>query len=221
MNHPTEPIPVHCYTNPSFCRQSEYIPDDQDDLPPPPQFQSEDLPPPPPPQQLQAQYGQTNHAFQSQPETAAEIQPRATATPDRYCYLEDTRPVNLRRYASLPVKEQRRLTYAQSSRYEYIQDEERTQLHRTGSSRYEFIPHQQVQRSAPPTNQDTGRLQPQSCRNNGARYAVVPGDQDFQDNDASWNSAKIVSPVRRQINTPQGILFLSQYLEFILYIIDS
>ena len=35
-----DPTQVHCYTNPSFCRQSEYIPDDPDlDLPPPPQFQ--------------------------------------------------------------------------------------------------------------------------------------------------------------------------------------
>ena len=206
MSRQTEATPVHCYTNPSFCRQSEYMPDDRNDLPPPLQFQSDDLPPPPSPRQLQQQYGQTNPAFQSQPETAVEIQPRGTATPDRYCYLDETRPTSHRRYGSLPVQEQQRLTYTHSSRYEYIQDDERTQLQRTGSSRYGFIPHQQVQRSAPPINQDNAQLQLRTSRNNGARYAVVPGDQEYQDDEASWNTAKVISPIRRQISTPQGIL---------------
>lgn len=228
MNHPNEPTPVHCYTNPSFCRQSEFIHDDRNDLPPPPQFQGDDLPPPPPPQQLQMQhhqYGQTNAAFQSQPETAAEIQIRNNhSIQERYCYLEETGPPaaattasssssttssSHRRYGSLPVQEQRVTYNVQSSRYEYIQDDaaERAQLQRTGSSRYEFIPHQQVLRSAPPVNQENnnGQLQLRTCRNNGARYAVVPGDQDYQENETTWNGAKVISPIRRQISTPQGI----------------
>ncbi|XP_051157892.1 uncharacterized protein LOC127279530 [Leptopilina boulardi] len=228
MNHPNEPTPVHCYTNPSFCRQSEFIHDDRNDLPPPPQFQGDDLPPPPPPQQLQMQhhqYGQTNAAFQSQPETAAEIQMRNNhSIQERYCYLEETGPPaaattassssssttssSHRRYGSLPVQEQRVTYNVQSSRYEYIQDDaaERAQLQRTGSSRYEFIPHQQVLRSAPPVNQENnnGQLQLRTCRNNGARYAVVPGDQDYQENETTWNGAKVISPIRRQISTPQG-----------------
>ncbi|XP_023319417.1 putative uncharacterized protein DDB_G0291608 isoform X2 [Trichogramma pretiosum] len=69
-----DPNQSHCYTNPSFCRQSEYIANDND-LPPPPQFQVDDLPPPPDVHdspmpankslvaQPQPQYGQTNPAF--------------------------------------------------------------------------------------------------------------------------------------------------------------
>lgn len=86
------------------------------------------------------------------------------------------------------------------------------QLQRTGSSRYGFIPQQQVQRSAPPTNQDNAQLQLRTTRNGGARYEVVPGDQEYQDNEASWNTAKVISPVRRQISTPQGIIVLSVLL---------
>jgi hypothetical protein len=213
MAQAAEATPVHCYTNPSFCRQSEYIPDDHhvDDLPPPPQqFQgSDDLPPPPPPLQLQCHAaGQSNPAFQAPPETTLDEgrEPR-----DRYCYLEDNRAPTHRRYASLPV-EGPRVTYNQSSRYEYIeQDEaERSQLPRRGSSRYEFIPHQQVQqRSAPATNQDargagrggggvTGGSQARTYR---SRYALIPGEQDYQDDEPRWGSAKSAP---RHIDTPQG-----------------
>ncbi|XP_050487971.1 uncharacterized protein LOC126872286 [Bombus huntii] len=204
MDQITELVPVHCYTNPSFCRQSEYIPEDHsDDLPPPPQFQSgDDLPPPPPPLQLQCNIGQSNPAFQEPTEGRIE---NSDGKDNRYCYLESNSSVAHRRYGSVPV-EGHRAIYSQRSRYEYIQDEQRDQIQRRGSLRYEFIPHQQVQqRSAPATNQDDGReLQMQSCRNNGGRYAVVPGDQDYQDEEIEWNSAKHVSSVQSHINTPQG-----------------
>ncbi|XP_043598086.1 uncharacterized protein LOC122574491 [Bombus pyrosoma] len=204
MNQITELTPVHCYTNPSFCRQSEYIPEDRsDDLPPPPQFQSgDDLPPPPPPLQLQCNTGQSNPAFQEPTEGRIE---NSDGKDNRYGYLENNSSAAHRRYGSVPV-EGHRAIYSQRSRYEYIQDEQRDQIQRRGSLRYEFIPHQQVQqRSAPATNQDDGRqLQMQSCRNNGGRYAVVPGDQDYQDEEIEWNSAKHVSSVRSHINTPQG-----------------
>lgn len=204
MAQPPESVPVHCYTNPSFCRQSEYIPDDHvNDLPPPPQqFQgSDDLPPPPPPLQLQCHVaGQSNPAFQAPPETTLDVR----ESRDRYCYLEGNRAPTHRRYASLPVEESR-VTYNQSSRYEYIeQDEaERSQLPRRNSSRYEFIPHQQVQqRSTPATNQDDrGGPQTRTCRSNAGRYAVIPGDQNYQENNSQWSNAK--SPPRH-INTPQG-----------------
>ncbi|XP_033318897.1 uncharacterized protein LOC117216354 [Bombus bifarius] len=204
MDQITELVPVHCYTNPSFCRQSEYIPEDHsDDLPPPPQFQSgDDLPPPPPPLQLQCNIGQSNPAFQEPTEGRIE---NSDGKDNRYCYLESNSSVAHRRYGSVPV-EGHRAIYSQRSRYEYIQDEQRDQIQRRGSLRYEFIPHQQVQqRSAPATNQDDGReLQMQSCRNNGGRYAVVPGDQDYQDEEIEWNSSKHVSSVQSHINTPQG-----------------
>nr|XP_033185889.1 uncharacterized protein LOC117154749 [Bombus vancouverensis nearcticus] len=204
MDQITELVPVHCYTNPSFCRQSEYIPEDHsDDLPPPPQFQSgDDLPPPPPPLQLQCNIGQSNPAFQEPTEGRIE---NSDGKDNRYCYLESNSSVAHRRYGSVPV-EGHRAIYSQRSRYEYIQDEQRDQIQRRGSLRYEFIPHQQVQqRSAPATNQDDGReLQMQSCRNNGGRYAVVPGDQDYQDEEIEWNSVKHVSSVQSHINTPQG-----------------
>jgi len=213
MAQTAEAPPVHCYTNPSFCRQSEYIPDDHhvNDLPPPPQqFQgNDDLPPPPPPLQLQCHVaGQSNPAFQAPPETTLD---EAREPRDRYCYLEDNRAPTHRRYASLPVEEPR-VTYNQSSRYEYIeQDEaERSQLPRRGSSRYEFIPHQQVQqRSAPATNQDargagrggggvTGGSQARTYR---SRYALIPGEQDYQDDEPRWGSARSAP---RHIDTPQG-----------------
>ncbi|XP_031775992.1 uncharacterized protein LOC100863039 isoform X3 [Apis florea] len=195
----SEPAPVHCYTNPSFCRQSEYIPEDQSggELPPPPQFQCDDLPPPPPPLQLQYNGGQTNPAFQEIGENRVEG--------GRYRYHEGKNSSAHRRYGSVPVEEHRAM-YNQSSRYEYIEDEEeRSHVERRGSLRYEFIPRQQVQqRSATAANQDDGR-EPQSCRNNGGRYAVVPGDQDYQDEEAPWKTVKhSASSARRHINTPQG-----------------
>ncbi|XP_017893390.1 uncharacterized protein LOC108633000 [Ceratina calcarata] len=203
MAQMSEPAPVHCYTNPSFCRQSEYIPEDQPgDLPPPPQFQSsDDLPPPPPPLQLQCIGGQSNLAFQG----PNEIRIESSDARDRYCYLEENSNPTHRRYGSVPVEDHRGM-YNQSSRYEYIQDEQKGHMQRRGSSRYEFIPRQQVQqRSALAANQDDRREQQmQNCRNNSGRYAFVPGDQDFQDEDIAWNTGTRVSPVRRHINTPQG-----------------
>lgn len=203
------PAPVHCYTNPSFCRQSEYIPEDRGggDLPPPPQFQcGDDLPPPPPPLQLQCNGGQTNPAFQEIGESRR-AERCGEAGGGRYgCYLENGNNSAHRRYGSVPFEERR---YNQGSRYEYIEDiEERSDVQRRGSLRYpELIPRQQVQqRSAPAANQDDGR-EPQmpGCRNNsGGRYAVVPGDQDYQDEEAAWSTVKRVSSTRRHINTPQG-----------------
>lgn len=211
MAQASEPAPVHCYTNPSFCRQSEYIPDDRanHDLPPPPQqFQGSDelLPPPPPPLQLQCHAGQSNPAFQGPPDATLDV----CESGDRYCYLDDndrTGGPAHRRYASLPVEEPRVTYSCQSSRYEYIQqqNEERGQslLRRGGSSRYEFIPRQQVQqRSAPLVNQDD-RGGPRTSRGNAAgRYALIPGDQDYQDEEAQWSGAANSAP--RHINTPQG-----------------
>lgn len=201
----SEPAPVHCYTNPSFCRQSEYIPEVQTaDLPPPPQFQTgDDLPPPPPPLQLQCNGGQSNPAFQGPTDCRIEN----SESRNRYSYLEGNSNATHRRYGSVPIEEHRAL-YSQSSRYEYIQDEQRGQLQRRASSRYDFIPHQQVQqRSTPATNQDDGReLQMQGCRNNGGRYAVVPGEQDYQDEETTWSAGRHVSPIRKHINTPQGKL---------------
>lgn len=204
MAQGSEPVPVHCYTNPSFCRQSEYIPEDHaGDLPPPPQFQcGEDLPPPPPPLQMQINGGQSNPAFQGHNEGSGLEQ---CDSRERYCYLEGSRGSTHRRYASLPVEE-RRATCNQSSRYEFVQEEQRGQMQRRGSSRYEFIPQQQVQlRSALSANQDDAREpQMQNCRSNAGRYAIIPGDQDFQDEEALWHSVKHASPGRRHISTPQG-----------------
>ncbi|KAL6423358.1 hypothetical protein ACFW04_010166 [Cataglyphis niger] len=209
MSQASEPAPVHCYTNPSFCRQSEYIPDDHhvNDLPPPPplQFQGgDDLPPPPPPLQLQLHAaGQSNPAFQSPPETTLD---NVGGSRHRYCYLEENgAPSAHRRYASLPADEPR-VTYIQSSRYEYTQEQnERDRLPRRASSRYEFIPQQQVQqRSAPAANQDDrGGSQTRTCRGNAGRYAVIPGDQDYQDyqDGPQWSNVKSTP---RHINTPQG-----------------
>lgn len=219
MAQASEPAPVHCYTNPSFCRQSEYIPDDHvNDLPPPPppQFQGgDDLPPPPPPQQLQLSHaaGQSNPAFQAPPETTLDDGLRG-----RYCYPGNNVhvPPAHRRYASLPVEEPR-VTYSQSSRYEYTQEQnERDRLPReAASSRYEFIPQQQVQqRSAPATNQDDrGGPQTRTCRGNAGRYAIIPGDQDYQDfqDDPQWSSNVKSAP--RHINTPQGEFFFISFLE--------
>lgn len=199
MAQTPQPTPVHCYTNPSFCRQSEYILDDHsNDLPPPPQFQAtDDLPPPPPPLQLQCHAGQSNPAFQAPLETTLDV----CESRDRYCYLEDNRGLTHRRYASLPVEEPR-VTCGQSSRYEYIPDEQRSQLpRRGGSSRYGFITHQQVQqRSASAANQDD-RGGTQTCRGNAGRYALIPGDQDYQDDGTQWSNDKSAP---RHINTPQG-----------------
>ncbi|XP_014610680.1 PREDICTED: uncharacterized protein LOC106790370 [Polistes canadensis] len=207
MAQTSEPcVPVHCYTNPSFCRQSEYIPDDRENLPPPPQFQCnaiDELPPPPPPLQMHLQCGQSNPAFQGNNETRLDGQTidrqveRQMETLDnrehnrRYCYLEDNNigPPTHKRYASLPIDDRGSINYGQSTRYEYIQDEQRGQLQRRPSIRYEFIPRQQVQRqrSALPVNQDDkrqrGRLQQtHTNRNNGERrYAIVPGELDYPD----------------------------------------
>ncbi|KAL0122476.1 hypothetical protein PUN28_007303 [Cardiocondyla obscurior] len=198
MAQPPQSVPMHCYTNPSFCRQSEYIPDD---LPPPPQqFQgSDELPPPPPPLQLQCHAtGQNNPAFQTPPETTQDVRD------SRYCYLEGGKAPVHRRYASLPVEESR-VTYNRPSRYEYIEqnEAERNQLPRRNSARYEFIPHQQVQqRSAPAANQDDrGRPQTRTCRSNASRYAFIPDDQDYPEDSPQWTNAKSTP---QHINTPQG-----------------
>ncbi|KAJ8684482.1 hypothetical protein QAD02_020274 [Eretmocerus hayati] len=145
-----DPAQVHCYTNPSFCRQSEYIPDHDEhaadpDLPPPPQFQMDDLPPPPAVHQTPPpQYGQSNPAFRGSPEKdLSNKDPRQqhqrstsnlnrTAT-DRYCYIDDDpeaaspQPVPtsaLRRYGSLPLGRPEHRAYAyKAHRYEYIHDD--------------------------------------------------------------------------------------------------
>lgn len=236
MAQTSEPAPVHCYTNPSFCRQSEYIPDDRENLPPPPQFQSSDeLPPPPPPLQMHLQCGQSNPAFQANAETRIERQIEETREGRdhrRYCYLNENKDPVHKRYASLPIEDRDVVGYGRSSRYEYIQEEQkRGHVQRRPSIRYEFIPRQQVQRqrSAPPLNQDDGRRGLQRIRtnqNNGGRYAIVPGEIDYPDEDdedddnggdvneddeedddvaRSASNGRRISPVRRaSVNTPQG-----------------
>lgn len=152
MAHSTPPIPIHCYTNPSFCQQSEYISNElNDDLPPPPlqQFQTDELPPPPPltpphpishttpiriqnqqPQSInnyQSNYGHTNPAFQTLPEQNCiqlDTQVRYAKTPDRYCYLEDN---NVKNAPIIETKSrERQIIYDRhtGSRYEYIVDDE-------------------------------------------------------------------------------------------------
>ncbi|XP_035733928.1 uncharacterized protein LOC118446861 [Vespa mandarinia] len=213
MAQTSEPAPVHCYTNPSFCRQSEYIPDDRENLPPPPQFQSTDeLPPPPPPLQMHLQCGQSNPAFQANAEIRIErqIETREAREHRRYCYLNENRDPAHKRYASLPIEDRNVIGYGQSSRYEYIQEEQRGHVQRRPSIRYEFIPRQQVQRqrSAPPLNQDDGRRglpRIQTNQNNGGRYAIVPGELDYPDDERSASIGRRISPVRRgSVNTLQG-----------------
>lgn len=110
------PAAVHCYTNPSFCRQSEFVSSSNDhgELPPPPQFQSDDLPLPPPPQQLQI-FEQNNPAF----EVKSEHKPAVSAD-NRYCYIDNPRPlIAHQRFTSLPVEEQQ-AQLSQSLRYESL-----------------------------------------------------------------------------------------------------
>lgn len=198
-----DPGRVHCYTNPSFCRQSEFIPDETNaELPPPLQFQGDDLPlPPPPPQQ---QFGLSNPGFHS---IGVDANPSG-----RYVYLDEpncpvTVPVSVpaaahhRRYASLPVEEPQ-LNFTRE-KYDYIPDE--TQLQRHGSSRYAYVPNQQViqpPRSVPQTNQDDGR---RVQTHNGRRYAEIPGDQQqVQDRDNWTNGRTNYSPAPPQQQQQQA-----------------
>ncbi|XP_014208034.1 uncharacterized protein LOC106639099 [Copidosoma floridanum] len=144
----------HCYTNPSFCRQSEYLPEDpgnnsgSSDLPPPPQFQLEELPPPPEVQQ--SDFGQVNQAFHGSPESELSTghHHRRTVsnlnhtTADRYCYIDESADqpppppstssatVSHKRYGSLPLggADRRPYAYNRTNRYEYIQDDVQLQV---------------------------------------------------------------------------------------------
>ncbi|XP_058795608.1 atrophin-1-like [Phymastichus coffea] len=144
MDKRLEPTQGHCYTNPSFCRQSECIPEDSDsaDLPPPPQFQVDDLPPPPALQPATPQYGQSNPAFHGSPEVdIATTQPdhnrsiaalnRTTTNAERYCYIEEQQPSppasTPKRYGSLPLGNARAYAY-RTHRYEYIHDDATVQV---------------------------------------------------------------------------------------------
>lgn len=208
------PVPTHCYTNPSFCLQSELSSHDADLLrdspepspsppppPPPPQYQSEEVLPPPPPvshQQVMprtpALYGETNPAFQIQPESANRLY-EAAEQGHRYCYVDETAPTNHRRYASVPVQEQR-VVYNNRSRYEYIQDEEGPQLQRSASTRYEVTDQRIVPKNRPVMH----RVTPQ---NNSSRYAAVPPVQDFEEQ-GYWQNDGRNTPAKKQINTPRG-----------------
>ncbi|XP_020709958.1 uncharacterized protein LOC105689294 [Athalia rosae] len=211
-----DPGRVHGYTNPSFCRQSEFISDENNaDLPPPLQFQGDDLPPPPPPiqqQHHQHAYGQSNPVFHTAEEPVSNLN---TVGKGRYVYLSDepitqiqnqiTHQVNHRRYGSLPVQQE---LDPQISKYDYIPEGEphRQQLlQRHGSSRYAYIPSQQTQqqqvqfqhcigsspRSIPPVNQDDTRRLNSTHQVQVAvgRYAEIPVEQNF-------SSQKIISHER-------------------------
>ena len=146
MAHPSSTGRGHCYTNPTFCTQSELDSRMIDDLPPPPQFQ-EDLPPPspspppPPPlphtqnhQQVELQNrshyndGHVNSAFQCTSIQSKEINvPRPV---DRYGFLDERRPAcplpeQQDNYA-VQMNERRRIIQNREirSRYEYIVDED-------------------------------------------------------------------------------------------------
>lgn len=230
MAEANDPSRVHCYTNPSFCRQSEFIADESGaDLPPPIQFQGEDLPLPPPPQQLQ--YGQSNSAFYPAGEPVVTPCPTPSG---RYAYLQEPQgasvPVPIdshhRRYASLPVEEMQ-LTYGQGPKY-YIHDErqlEEAPLQRHGSSRYAYAPGQQVlrcsPRSTPQVKQDEARVQVRNNAGNAGRYAEIPGDQSFSENklqyrdrDVGWtDGGRNYSSSPQQVSSSRGdFLFLYNYL---------
>ncbi|XP_034938754.1 uncharacterized protein spdo [Chelonus insularis] len=216
----SQPAPVHCYTNPSFCRQSEYLPEDHDELPPPPQFQSiEDLPPPPPPvtvpipiQNHTENYnqGHANPAFQTKPEPDIEID-RYAKTQDRYCYLDEA-----------PHKEvqESRVVYERNSRnrYEYIDDDEPPVQHnrlqrRASLSRFEIHSQRQNQqfvRQGSYHGQQLrgyedldGNQRVRRFRHDGNdRYALVPADEGNIDRDSSWLSGGRSSPRGRYARVP-------------------
>lgn len=217
----TQPTPVHCYTNPSFCRQSEHIPDDRhDQLPPPPQFQGvEELPLPPPPisipipiespQRYQPNHGHTNPAFQNRTELDSIELDRYAKTPqDRYCYLEDNRRD--------PAVEERRVVYDRNtrSRYEYIDDEEpplNQRLQRRASlSRFEIASNRQSQHFARQPSYHGQQLQGledgarvRRVRQDGNdRYGMVPADE--APIESSWTTPGGRSP-------PRGEYFLHLY----------
>ncbi|XP_008202024.1 ataxin-2 homolog [Nasonia vitripennis] len=262
---------VHCYTNPSFCIQSEYIPDDAQsvgsDLPPPPQFQVDDLPPPPAVHQPQPQYGQVNPAFNSSPEVAVPNRPpplhRSVAnlnhtTADRYCYIDDRveapsppPPANAhKRYGSLPMGRPNPYAY-RNNRYEYIQDDASVQVQvqvqpvpghpqqqmptvSANTSRYEYIQQQEVQQRAALSpqqqqqqmivqqpqqqqmtpqqqqrqvlsRQNSVRASVRSYRNPDAHYQSL-GPDSIEAQEARWNEEDkgMYNTSRRQIQTPRG-----------------
>ncbi|XP_015518830.2 uncharacterized protein LOC107223609 isoform X1 [Neodiprion lecontei] len=207
MGEANDPTRVHCYTNPSFCRQSEFIPDD---LPPPLQFQGDELPPPPP-----ALLPEETHGGQSNPGFHQPIGDGG----ERYVYLQErdvgqplnrhpANPQQHRRYASLPVDETPHQQFGQnrvSSKYDFIPDE---QLQRHGSARYAYSPGQLQNsgtfvspRSGPVTNHDERRVvQVHNHTGNAGRYAEIPGEQTFsksqpqeRDNNAWANGGRVYS----------------------------
>lgn len=116
------PAGVHCYTNPSFSRQSEFMSNHHDDLPPPPSFQTDDLPPPPPPsvpptvpipiqspRNYSASYGHTNPVFVIRPDPDALTYDRSA---ERYCYLDETPRNN--------EPQERRVIYDRSTKSRYV-----------------------------------------------------------------------------------------------------
>lgn len=214
----SQSIPGYCYTNPSFCRQSEQIPDDQnDELPPPPQFQEvEDLPPPPPPApttvttsvhfQHPQNYGQghTNPAFPIRSDPDAIELDRYAKTTDRYCYLDEN--------PKKDIVQERRIIYDRNtrSRYEYIDDDDhppQPRLQRRASlSRFELMNQRQNYQFVRQGSYHGQQLQGLEDRNGNQRarrfrqdgsdrYALVPADEGAIDvESSSWINAGHSSP---------------------------
>ncbi|XP_057328555.1 uncharacterized protein LOC130669589 [Microplitis mediator] len=227
----SQSIPGYCYTNPSFCRQSEQIPDDHgDELPPPPQFQEPDeLPPPPPPPlapttvttsihiQQPQNYGQghANPGFptRSDPD-AIELDRYAKPPTDRYCYLDENKKKD--------IIQERRVIYDRNtrSRYEYIEDDEplpppQPRLERRASlTRFELMNHRQNYQFIRQGSYHGQQLQALEDRNvnqrvrryrqdGNDRYALVPADEGAIDvESSSWINAGHSSPRGRYARVP-------------------
>ncbi|XP_063976303.1 uncharacterized protein LOC135162092 [Diachasmimorpha longicaudata] len=213
MAQATSPSAVHCYTNPSFCRQSEFVQDHDDELPPPPGFQVDDLPLPPPPsgppslpipiahQNYPERYGHTNEVLLSRADPDAIEVNRYGKTTERCCYLDET-------VGNIQGQEHR-VIYDRNtkSRYEYIDDDEpppqpQPRLQRRASlTRFEMLSQRQDQHftrqasyhghyyRTPSSIDDneTGR-RIRRTRQNGnevVRYGLVPADEANVDCDSS------------------------------------
>ncbi|CAG5095922.1 Protein of unknown function [Cotesia congregata] len=222
----SQSIPGYCYTNPSFCRQSEQIPDDQnDELPPPPQFQEvEDLPPPPPPApttvttsvhfQHPQNYGQghANPGFPIRSDPDAIELDRYAKTTDRYCYLDEN--------PKKDIVQERRIIYDRNtrSRYEYIDDDDhppQPRLQRRASlSRFEMMNQRQNYQFVRQGSYHGQQLQGLEDRNGNQRarrfrqdgsdrYALVPADEGAIDvESSSWINAGHSSPRGRYARVP-------------------
>ncbi|XP_011308082.1 uncharacterized protein spdo [Fopius arisanus] len=205
MAETSSPTAVHCYTNPSFCRRSEFVPDhDDDELPPPPGFQPDDLPPPPPltvpipiktPSNYPSRYGHTNPVLSRVDPDAIDVD-RYEKTTERNCYHDET---------GRNETQGRRVIYDRNtkSRYEYIDDDEpppHPRLQRRASlTRFEMMTQRQDQNFTRQasyhghhyrTTSNIEEMGPRvrRIRQDGSdvvRYGLVPADEANVDCDSS------------------------------------